>query len=97
MPQITDEQSVTTAGSLGYAEITISRAFPHTISIDGASITMSADGTWSGDGPAFLAAIKTLKDYPSYSAADKMAVWLVARAIAMDISMGVDPAGVSAR
>lgn len=97
MPQITDQQTVTNAGSLGYAEITISRAFPHTISIEGASITMSADGTWSGDGHAFLAAIKTVKDYSSWSAADRVAVWLVARAIAMDISMGVDPAGVPAR
>lgn len=35
--------------------------FPSNVSIGGVSITLHADGSWSGDGEAFLTALKDAK------------------------------------
>ena len=53
--------------------------FPNTLNMEGVAVTVYADGTWSGDGDAFLAAARTVRQ--SGDAVMTMLIWLVANAI----------------
>ena len=75
----------------GKAEIKYRRLFPDTASIpsSGAKLTINADGTWSGDGVAFLRAIEEAQAPPYAETNNKLIMWLVARAVRQDMGTAV--------
>jgi hypothetical protein len=54
--------------------------FPYTVSVGDASITLNADGSWSGDKAAFIRNVADVKSWPSYGQ-DAILMWLVVNAI----------------
>lgn len=53
--------------------------FPSSVFVGGASIKLNADGSWDGDGDAFLAALAVAKQ--DMSPISMPILWLVANAI----------------
>jgi hypothetical protein len=61
------------------------KAFPTTVGIGSAIITLHADGTWSGDGPAFLKALSEMTT-EGVQMVFAPTLWLVANAIRRDLN-----------
>ena len=63
----------------GATIITLGPMFPSTIKVDGASITLNADGTWEGDREAFLTAVANAK--MDLTGLAMPILWLIVRAL----------------
>lgn len=61
--------------------------YPITISAGDATITLNADGTWKGDGKAFLMALATV-DLSEHPHPAPVIMWLVANAIRPQVLLG---------
>ncbi len=60
-------------------------AFPTTITAGEVTITINADGSWEGDGKAFIAELKRAKAGPYVAPNTRAVAWLVAAAIRKDL------------
>ena len=57
----------------------IASMFPSKVKVGGAAIELHADGTWSGDRDAFVAALE--RQQRDYSGSSMPILWLIANAI----------------
>ena len=80
-PQMTDDAGdLVVSGTIITANvIEMPPAFPRSLTVGGVSIVLNANGSWSGDGDAFLKAVAAHK--MSYHGADDLVIWMVANAI----------------
>ena len=63
----------------GVYSITVPPMFPCKVKVGGAAIELRADGTWSGDRDAFVAALE--RQQRDYSGSSMPILWLIANAI----------------
>ncbi len=80
MPQDRDDWNVPGVLYGGIAFNVSLALFPYTVSVGDASITLNADGSWSGDKAAFIRNVADVKSWPS-SGQDAILMWLVVNAI----------------
>ena len=63
----------------GVLSFTVPPMFPCTVKVGGTAIELRADGTWSGDRDAFIAALE--RQQRDYSGSSMPILWLIANAI----------------
>jgi hypothetical protein len=73
-------ENLSSPGTLSMRIAEPSPLFPTTLSIDGVTISLKADGSYDGDGDAMLAAIAKLSA-SAFASPNLCIIWLVANAI----------------